>query len=239
MYSLSSYCCLCALILTARTLTNVLIYIFFIFVVAEMDVRHASMAQKVLLINAIAKHLAKDYKGSLLSESTEKKWSTMLAKKPVPLSRTNLVASIFEAFHPLASPPNFILKDVNTKMGFRLDAEAVFTIDQQSGFAKPLGPIQELALLGRVDDSAKKALPSDAHRIAVLILDYNECIFDVSCTPLMSNLVKLSGPISTRKNLLETLGYKVLQINYDELKGKKVLEQIKHLEGRVRKLLKE
>ena len=65
MYSLSSYCCLCALILTARTLTNVLIYIFFIFVVAEMDVRHASMAQKVLLINAIAKHLAKDYKGSL------------------------------------------------------------------------------------------------------------------------------------------------------------------------------
>ena len=221
------------------TLTNVLIYIFFIFV-AEMDVRHASMAQKVLLINAIAKHLAKDYKGSLLSESTEKKWSTMLAKKPVPLSRTNLVASIFEAFHSLASPPNFILKDVNTKMGFRLDAEAVFTIDQQSGFAKPLGPIQELALLGRDgDESAKKALPSDAHRIAVLILDYNECIFDVSCTPLSGNLVKLSGPISTRKNLLQTLGYKVLQINYDELKGKKVLEQIKHLEGRVRKLLKE
>ena len=207
-----------------------------------MDVRHANMAQKVLLINAIAKHLAKDYKGSLLSESTEKKWA--MAKKPVPLSRTNLVASIFEAFHSLASPPNFILKDVNTKMGFRLDAEAVFTIDQQSGFAKPLGPIQEMALLGRDTESAKagqKDLPSDAHRIAVLILDYNECIFDVSSSTPASrtNLVKLSGSISTRKNLLETLGYKVLQINYDELKGKKVLEQIKHLEGRVRKLLKE
>ena len=221
-------------------------YIFFIFVVAEMDVRHANMAQKVLLINAIAKHLAKDYKGSLLSESTEKKWA--MAKKPVPLSRTNLVASIFEAFHSLASPPNFILKDVNTKMGFRLDAEAVFTIDQQSGFAKPLGPIQEMALLGRDTESAKagqKDLPSsDAHRIAVLILDYNECIFDVSSSSTQHhggarNLVKLSGSISTRKNLLETLGYKVLQINYDELKGKKVLEQIKHLEGRVRKLLKE
>merc|ERR1712241_782469 len=168
----------------------------------EMDVRHASMAQKVLLINAIAKHLAKGYKESLLSDSTEKKWS-MAAKKPDPLSRTNLVASIFEAFHSLASPPNFILKDVNTKMGFRLDAEAVFTIDQQSGFAKPLGPIQEMALLGR-DESAKagqKALPSDAHRIAVLILDYSECIFDVSSTTPASssrtNLVKLSGPIST------------------------------------------
>ena len=218
---------------------------FFIFV-AEMDVRHASMAQKVLLINAIAKHLAKDYKGSLLSESTEKKWS-MAAKKPVPLSRTNLVASIFEAFHSLASPPNFILKDVNTKMGFRLDAEAVFTIDEQSSFAKPLGPIQEMALLGREADNnveSAKALPSDAHRIAVLILDYNECIFDVSSSSTQHhggarNLVKLSGSISTRKNLLETLGYKVLQINYDELKGKKVLEQIKHLEGRVRKLLKE
>merc|ERR1719192_117236 len=102
-----------------------------------------------------------------------------------------------------------------------------------------------MALLGRDTESAKagqKDLPSsDAHRIAVLILDYNECIFDVSSSTPASrtNLVKLSGSISTRKNLLETLGYKVLQINYDELKGKKVLEQIKHLEGRVRKLLKE
>ena len=100
---------------------------------AEIDVRHASVVQKILHINAVAKHLQKDYQGSLLSASTEKKWGSL--KNPLSPSRSALTASIFEAFHSLASPPNFLLKDINTQMGFQLEAEAVFEVET----AQPLG----------------------------------------------------------------------------------------------------
>ena len=45
---------------------------------------------------------------------------------------------MLDTFHSLASPPDNLLQDINTTMGFSVDAEAVFETSTQ----KPLGPIQ-------------------------------------------------------------------------------------------------
>ena len=184
----------------------------------------------MLYINAVAKHLYKDYQGSLLSDATLKKWTSNKNLQTSP-ARASLTASIFEAFHSLASPPNFLLKDINTQMGFQLDAEAVFEVDT----AKPLGPIQEMALLGKDDSSPTKNVPAGAKRVAVMILGFNDGVFDVSQN---NARFELNGSRSLQKALLEALGYNVMLIKYNELTGKQKLQSVKHLESQLRSVLK-
>ena len=53
---------------------------------------------------------------------------------------------ILGGLHALASPPNFLWENVETLMGFKITAEAVFDLEK----VQPLGPIKELALLGTI-----------------------------------------------------------------------------------------
>ena len=93
--------------------------------------------QKLLNINAAAKFSQKDYTGPTLAELNQ---DLPIMKKMAPSSgsRISLNKNVFDVFHSIASPPNFLWQDINSMMGFNVDAEAVFEVST----AKPLGPIQ-------------------------------------------------------------------------------------------------
>lgn len=93
--------------------------------------------QKLLNINAAAKFSQKDYTGPTLGELNQ---DLPIMKKMAPSSGSHisLNKNVFDAFHSIASPPNFLWQDINSMMGFNVDAEAVF----EASTAKPLGPIQ-------------------------------------------------------------------------------------------------
>ena len=150
---------------------------------------------------------------------------------PSSRSRSILSKNVFEAFHSLASPPNYLWQDINTMMGFNVDAEAVF----EAKTLKPLGPIQEMGLLGRktilpVEDlKPSKELPEGSKRIAILLLDFSEC--------LMGNHKHLNGLTSLKVRLLQSRGYSVLIVRHNEVSGMKKLQQIRTLEAKLRSLL--
>ena len=98
--------------------------------------------------------------------------------------------------------------------------------------------MQELGLLGRASDvkiSEKNNLPNGAKRVAVVVITFGDCILgkgDEKYGP------ELCGSILMQKNILESLGYKVMLIRFDELTGKNLLQKIKHLDSRLHNLLK-
>ncbi len=147
------------------------------------------------------------------------------------VDRTQLLANIFDAFHSLASPPSFLIKDINTGMGFILDAEAVF----ESATAKPHGSILEIALLGRNvvpsgDLPPAKPLPSGTKRVGLMILAFNDC--------LLGDTKELTGLIGLCKRLLESLDYSVMIVRHDDVKhNHQKLEKVKILEAKLKTVL--
>ena len=148
-------------------------------------------------------------------------------------ARISLAKEVLGAFHSLAAPPNFIWQDINTLMGFHIDAEVVFDAK-----AKPLGPIKELALLGREQASKEetlppaKPLPKEAKRVALIVLTFSDCLMGPSHAPL-------SGQVQLKKKLLEARGYKVLLVRFDELEHsqKSWMKNVKILDAKLRKVL--
>ena len=116
-------------------------------------------------------------------------------------------------------------------MGFVLDAEAVFEV--KSG--KPIGPIQELALLGRDvmpqnELPAAKDLPVETKRVALMILSFNDC--------LIGSPKHLSGLSNLCKRLLEARGYSVMIVRHDDVKhNHKKVEKVKILEAKLKQTL--
>ena len=185
--------------------------------------------QTLLNINAAAKNLQKDYKGSLISLD---RGSVLFQRKPmVSGNQVNLTKVVMDTFHSLASPPNFLWADINTLMGFLVDAEAVFEVST----SKPVGPIQELSLLGREsmpENSAPgKPIPDGAKRVAVLSVTFSEALFGTHD--------RLSGLTNLKKRLLEARGYSVLIVSQNEfglLKQK--LPKVKLLSAKLNALMK-
>ena len=193
------------------------------------DLVNSSDIQTLLNINAAAKYNHEGYNGPTL----ELDHSTPLLKAipPYSASRLSVKKNVFDAFHSLASPPNFLWQDINTTMGFKIDAEAVF----EASTAKPFGPIQEMGLLGRQTlptENLKplKELPEGFKRVAVLLLDFTDC--------LVGQQSHLSGRTALKLRILEARGYNVLLVRYDDIPyTKNRLQQIRILEAKLRSLL--
>ena len=98
------------------------------------------------------------------------------------------------------------------------------------------GPIQQMALLGKDETTDSKIVPAGAKRVAVMILSFNDCIFDVSGKS--ASRLKQSGIVNLQKRILESLGYTVMQIRYDELKPRSQLNNVKYLKSKLQDLLK-
>jgi hypothetical protein len=194
------------------------------------DHRNVGVLLKLLNVNAAAEYLHTDYKGPILDLRQETILMNVHATKSV--DRMKLSANIFDTIHALASPPNFLQKEINTWMGFHIDAEAVFEVNT----TKPVGSIQEMALLGRqmFPDSELppvKDVPEGAKRLAVMILAFNDC--------LIGNHSHLSGLTSLCKRLLDARGYSVLLVRHDDLKpSQKKVERVKILEAKLKDSLK-
>ena len=92
-----------------------------------------------------------------------------------------------------------------------------------------------MALLGKDDSSPTKNVPAGAKRVAVMILGFNDGVFDVSQN---NARFELNGSRSLQKALLEALGYNVMLIKYNELTDKQKLQSVKHLESQLRSVLK-
>ena len=107
-------------------------------ILQNQDVRNTSSIQKLLCINAVAKYLCEKYDGPTI----ELKDFTLDHKSTVQSSQAK---NILNAFHNLASPPNFLWENVETLMGFKITSEAVFDLEK----LQAIGPIKEMALLGK------------------------------------------------------------------------------------------
>jgi len=193
------------------------------------DLMNGPDIQKLLNINAAAKFSQKDYTGPTLGELNQ---DLPIMKKMAPSSgsRISLNKNVFDAFHSIASPPNFLWQDINSMMGFNVDAEAVFEVST----AKPLGPIQEMGLLGRQTLAAEnlkplKELPEGSKRVAVLVLDFTDC--------LLCHQTQLSGLTALKVRLLQARGYNVLVLRYNDITGLKKLQQIRTLSAKLQNLL--
>lgn len=140
-------------------------------------------------------------------------------------SRINLSTTVFDAFHALASPPYFLLKNVNTRMGFMLDAEAVFEVET----AKPLGSVSDYS---EFMSSKVKEVPKGNKKVGIVILAYHDC-------PI-GTYGHLSGPSALQKRLLEARGYRVMFIRHDEFgPNRNKVQQVKLLDSKLRSLLKQ
>ena len=112
---------------------------------AKQDSRNYGTTQKLLYINAVAKYLNTNYQGPTIELKDYALDEPSVAKS----SQTKM---ILNALHALASPPNFLWENVETLMGFKITAEAVFDLEK----VQPIGPIQEMALLGNEKCQSQK-----------------------------------------------------------------------------------
>ena len=106
--------------------------------------RNYGTTQKLLYINAVAKYLNTNYQGPLIELKD-------FALDEPSMAKSSQVKIILNALHALASPPNFLWENVETLMGFKITAEAVFDLEK----VQPIGPIQEIALLGKINEEKR------------------------------------------------------------------------------------
>ncbi|XP_038221665.1 FAST kinase domain-containing protein 4 [Zerene cesonia] len=133
----------------------------------------------------------------------------------VPLAHTKekalYVNSIMDTFKSLVSADTFLKKDCNSGMGFLYDAE--FAVDSKCH------PIP----LNKAENN------KNAHRIAVLALDYHD-MTRRECAPL--------GVFRLYTKLLELKGFKVLHVPYTEYNPKdKLLTRVQYIEKRLKEIV--
>ena len=111
-------------------------------ILQNQDVRNIANIQKLLCINAVAKYLCENnYSGPTI----ELKDLNFRAENQKSTVQSSQAKNILDAFHNLASPPNFLWENVETLMGFKITSEAVFDLEK----LQAIGPIKEMALLGK------------------------------------------------------------------------------------------
>ncbi|XP_008204920.1 FAST kinase domain-containing protein 4 isoform X1 [Nasonia vitripennis] len=166
-------------------------------------------AFKLLNVNAAARLMIKDYTGPLLPEDSKLFDTTILrAKEKAALS--NSVVSALKILLP--SDSIYLNININTKMGFLLDAE--FCVDSKCA---PL-PV-----------NSKSDQDKQVFRIGVLTCAYHEF-----CRG--ANVVL--GPVNLRKSLLEQQGYKVLLIPYTKVNIKdKLVTRVKYINDNIKLLV--
>ncbi|XP_014216202.1 uncharacterized protein LOC106644989 [Copidosoma floridanum] len=162
---------------------------------------------KILNINAAAQ-LLPDYKGSLLPKDSPLFDITLLCSK----EKRDLSNSVNSALKIL-SPANSINLNINTKMGFSIDAE--ICVDSK---CSPV-PI-----------SAKSVKQKGVFRIAILTCCYHD---------FCRGVTEVVGPMKFYCKLLQIQGYKIMIIPYTDVNFKdKLIQRVQYINDNIKKLVK-
>lgn len=194
------------------------------------DHRNVGIILKLLNVNAVAQLLFQNtYSGPTILVGDDPLLRDV--KQATKLDKSKLVSSILESFAPLASPPTFLVTEVNTLMGFQIDGEAIFDAN-----LKPLHlsefdcfASQAFDLMSPLSKQRFQPLPPDATKVAIIVIGYHECLVGTD---------EPSGLTSLYLRLLAAKSYKTLFIRYDDLKPHhKKIERVKILEQKLKDLL--
>ncbi|XP_015589908.1 FAST kinase domain-containing protein 4 [Cephus cinctus] len=163
---------------------------------------------KLLNINAAAQFLLSNYKGFLLDENSEI-FNVILEKSK---ERQEFTKAITDTLFSLLPSASFLNLNVNTGMGFTLDAE--FFVDSKCN------PVS----------IEKASVNHDANRIAVLPRYYHDF-----CRGRQDPL----GIAFLYSKLLEAKGYKVLVVPFTEYNPKdKLVTRVKYLSKQIQSIAK-
>jgi len=134
------------------------------------------------------------------------------------LAKVQFNQSVLEAFSTLCPPPRLSSININTMLGFTLEAECVL---DSSG--RPL-PVTDLS--SNFSDNSK-ALAAGSRRVAVLTASFQDCLLGG----------EVSGVTSLNLRLLEALGYKVILVKFSDWPStEKLVVRVKYLDEEMKKV---
>ncbi|XP_049770891.1 FAST kinase domain-containing protein 4 [Schistocerca cancellata] len=173
---------------------------------------------KLLNVNAVSQYLLPNYKGPLLSPTSD--------VAAVPIARTKarqaLVASVLDALTNLLPSATYLRSSVNTGMGFLLDAECL--IDSK---CNPLP-------LPQPDNksSPPRSFDRKGSKVAVLVWSYAEVCRGRGSPP------PPAGPAALAERLLTARGYRILRVHHAEFAGvgDSLVKRVQFLERRLKQL---
>ena len=185
------------------------------------DRRHVGSTLKLLNINAAAKHLLDNYSGPSLTISSGDSLIRDVKVSP-GLAKVQFNQSVLEAFSTLCPPPRLSSININTMLGFTLEAECVL---DSSG--RPL-PVTDFSNnFSDITGSGSKALASGSRRVAVLTASFQDCLLGG----------EVSGVTSLNMRLLEALGYKVILVKFSDWPStEKLVVRVKYLDEEMKKV---
>lgn len=159
---------------------------------------------KLLNIDGAAEYLFKDYKENRLPKNSDFRNAKIGRTK----DKNELVMSMVDALRNLIPSENCLRTDVNTGLGFFIDAECL--IDKK---------LNSLPL----DKDPKDA---EASRLALMVWDYHDmCIGDVEPTGINQFINKI----------LTAQGYKVIPIPYTDFKVRdKIVFRVQYLQSKLK-----
>ena len=121
--------------------------------------------------------------------------------------------SVLEAFSTLCPPTRVSSLNVNTMLGFSVEAEWVLDKD-----GKPLNISDHRSSFCEAGD---KTLPEGAKRLALVTAGFQDCLLGG----------QLTGMTSLNVRLLEAMGYTVLVIKYSDWpSAEKLVVRVKYLD---------
>lgn len=171
---------------------------------SESGVESTGVKLKLININAAAKHIVPSYSGPFLDASSN------LLNIPLSKSREKqaLVSVLTDSLVNLVPAQTHLKSNVDIGLGFLIDAE--FYLDSKKN-PVPL-------------DKSK-----DAHKIAVLTMDYHDLCRGTHNHP--------NGINALGVRLLEKVGYHVIVVPYTEFNRKdKLVTRVKYLEDKIKQL---
>lgn len=182
------------------------------------DIDDMSMATKLKLlnINGAARLKAKeDYKGPLLDTNADP-WKVQLSRTK---EKQTLVTSVLEAMSNLLPSSQYIKTNIDTGMGFLIDAE--FLVDNKLT-PMPLVDKKTGAPINRSD--SRKGI-----KVAILVLDYHD-------TTRRSS--SMTGVAALSVELSRLSGYKVMAVKHsDFMSHSKLVARVQFLEQQLKLLI--
>lgn len=173
---------------------------------------------KLLNVNAVSQYLLPNYKGPLLSPTSD--------VAAVPLARTKareaLAASVLDALTNLLPSATYLRSNVNTGMGFLLDAECL--VDSK---CNPLPLPQPDS-----KTSPSRSFDKKGSKVAVLAWSYSEVCRGRGSLP------PPAGPAALAERLLAARGYRILRVHHAEFAGAgdSLVKRVQFLERRLKQL---
>jgi len=163
---------------------------------------------KLLNINAAATYLIKDYNECQLDSKFVEDAKELVTRSK---EKEEFVTSVLDTMKNLVQTDQYLRSNVKTDMGFYIDAECVFD--------KKCNPVA-LSKFGSAPDLIK---------VAILTLDYHD---------MTRGRVQPSGISSLSTRLLESRGYKILQIPYHEYRSRdKLVQRVQYIENKLKTLI--